>query len=86
MNIRFSARARQDFADLPPILKTRVRKQFDLLSGNLRHPSIQAKAEKDLSPFLKPARCHRPSIPVERLPFFIIPGSGPATTRGGAGP
>jgi hypothetical protein len=43
MNIRFSARARRDFADLPSNLKTRARKQLDLLSGNLRHPSIQAK-------------------------------------------
>ena len=43
MNIRFSARARQDFADLPSNLKTRARKQLTLLSGNLRHPSIQAK-------------------------------------------
>jgi mRNA-degrading endonuclease RelE of RelBE toxin-antitoxin system len=43
MNIRFAARARRDFADLSPDLKTRVRKQLDLLSGNLRHPSIQAK-------------------------------------------
>ena len=43
MNIRFSARARRDFADLPANLKTRTRKQLDLLSHNLRHPSIQAK-------------------------------------------
>ena len=43
MNIRFSARARRDFADLPSNLKARARKQLDLLSGNLRHPSIQAK-------------------------------------------
>jgi mRNA-degrading endonuclease RelE of RelBE toxin-antitoxin system len=43
MNIRFAARARRDFADLSPDLKTRVRKQLDLLSGNLLHPSIQAK-------------------------------------------
>lgn len=43
MNIRFSARARRDFADLPSDLKVRARKQLDLLSGNLRHPSIQAK-------------------------------------------
>jgi mRNA-degrading endonuclease RelE of RelBE toxin-antitoxin system len=43
VNIRFSARARRDFADLTANLKTRTRKQLDLLSGNLRHPSIQAK-------------------------------------------
>ncbi len=43
MNNRFSARARRDFADLSPDLKARARKQLDLLSGNLRHPSIQAK-------------------------------------------
>ncbi len=43
MNIRFSGRARKDFADLPSNLKARARKQLDLLSGNLRHPSIQAK-------------------------------------------
>ena len=43
MNIRFSARARRDFADLPSNLKTRTRKQLNLLSDNLRHPSIQAK-------------------------------------------
>jgi len=43
VNIRFSARARRDFADLPAHLKARARKQLDLLSGNLRHPSIQAK-------------------------------------------
>ncbi len=43
MNIRFTPRARQDFGGLPPDLKTRVRKKFDLLQDNLRHPSIQAK-------------------------------------------
>jgi mRNA-degrading endonuclease RelE of RelBE toxin-antitoxin system len=43
MNIRFTARARRDFDGLSPQIKTRVRKQFDLLSDNLRHPSIQAK-------------------------------------------
>jgi hypothetical protein len=43
MNLRFSARARRDFADLSQDLKARARKQLDLLSGNLRHPSIQAK-------------------------------------------
>jgi mRNA-degrading endonuclease RelE of RelBE toxin-antitoxin system len=43
VNIRFSARAKQDFADLPRHLKTRVSKQLELLSENLRHPSIQAK-------------------------------------------
>ena len=43
MNIRFAARARRDFDDLSPDLKARARKQLDLLSGNLRHPSIQAK-------------------------------------------
>jgi mRNA interferase RelE/StbE len=43
VNIRFSARARRDFADLPRHLKTRARKQLQLLSENLRHPSIQAK-------------------------------------------
>ena len=29
MNIRLTARARRDFADLAPDLKSRVRKQFD---------------------------------------------------------
>jgi mRNA-degrading endonuclease RelE of RelBE toxin-antitoxin system len=43
MNIRLTARARRDFDRLPPQIKTRVRKQFDLLTNNLRHPSIQAK-------------------------------------------
>jgi mRNA-degrading endonuclease RelE of RelBE toxin-antitoxin system len=43
MNIRLTTRARRDFSDLPRHLKTRVRKQFDLLQQNLRHPSIQAK-------------------------------------------
>ena len=43
MNIRLTTRARRDFSDLPRHLKTRGRKQFDLLQQNLRHPSIQAK-------------------------------------------
>jgi hypothetical protein len=43
MNIRLTARARQDFSALPRHLKTRARKQFDFLQENLRHPSIQAK-------------------------------------------
>jgi addiction module RelE/StbE family toxin len=43
VNIRFSARAKRDFADLPANLKTRTRKQLDLLIHNRRHPLIQAK-------------------------------------------
>jgi mRNA-degrading endonuclease RelE of RelBE toxin-antitoxin system len=43
MNIRLTTRARRDFSDLPQHLKPRVRKQFDLLQQNLRHPSIQTK-------------------------------------------
>jgi mRNA-degrading endonuclease RelE of RelBE toxin-antitoxin system len=43
MNIRLTARARRDFDNLSPQLKTRVRKQLDLLCDNLRHPSIQTK-------------------------------------------
>ena len=47
MNIRLTARAKRDFAELPAALKTQVRKQFDLLQDNLRHPSLQAKKYDD---------------------------------------
>jgi mRNA-degrading endonuclease RelE of RelBE toxin-antitoxin system len=43
MEIRFTARARKDFADLGPQLRAQVRKQLALLSESLRHPSLQAK-------------------------------------------
>jgi mRNA-degrading endonuclease RelE of RelBE toxin-antitoxin system len=43
MEIRFTARARKDFAALSPRLKAQVRKQLALLAENLRHPSLQAK-------------------------------------------
>jgi mRNA-degrading endonuclease RelE of RelBE toxin-antitoxin system len=47
MNIRLTTRARRDFSELPPNLKTQVRKQFALLQDNLRHPSLQAKKYDD---------------------------------------
>jgi mRNA-degrading endonuclease RelE of RelBE toxin-antitoxin system len=43
MNIRFTARARRDLDNLSPQLKMQLAKQLDLLTANLRHPSIQAK-------------------------------------------
>jgi mRNA interferase RelE/StbE len=47
MKLEFTARARKDFANLPPQLKARVRKQLALLQENLRHPSLQAKKYDD---------------------------------------
>ena len=43
MEIVFAKRARKDFADLTPQLKTHVRKQMAFLRVNLRHPSLDAK-------------------------------------------
>jgi mRNA-degrading endonuclease RelE of RelBE toxin-antitoxin system len=43
MRIRFSRQADKQYAGLPASLRARVDKQFDLLTQNLRHPSIQAK-------------------------------------------
>lgn len=43
MRIRFSRLADRQYANLPVRLRTQVDKQLDLLSQNLRHPSIQAK-------------------------------------------
>jgi mRNA-degrading endonuclease RelE of RelBE toxin-antitoxin system len=43
MEIRFSSRARREFADLSPELKAQARKQLTLLLHDLRHPSLQAK-------------------------------------------
>ena len=43
MKIVFTKRARKDFADLPPRLKTLLRKQLGFLQSDLRHPSLDAK-------------------------------------------
>ena len=43
MRVRFSRLADKQYASLPPRLRSQVDKQFDFLSQNLRHPSIQAK-------------------------------------------
>ena len=43
MKVRLSRRAARDFEALPPQIKARTAKQFDLLRVNLRHPSLRAK-------------------------------------------
>ena len=43
MQYRLSRLADKRYAELPSRLRAQVDKQLDLLCGNLRHPSIQAK-------------------------------------------
>jgi mRNA-degrading endonuclease RelE of RelBE toxin-antitoxin system len=43
MNIFLTPKADRDYESLSPEIQTRVKKQFGLLLGDLRHPSIRAK-------------------------------------------
>ena len=49
MKVRLTHRAARDLDDLSPYLQNIVRKQFEFLAVNLRHPSIRAKkySERD---------------------------------------
>lgn len=43
MRIRFTERADNDYAGLPPPVRKAFAKQLDYLLTNLRHPSLRAK-------------------------------------------
>jgi mRNA-degrading endonuclease RelE of RelBE toxin-antitoxin system len=43
MKTDFSPRAARDYKSLPAEIKALVRKQFNLLRDNIRHPSLKAK-------------------------------------------
>lgn len=43
MKISFTPGAKEDYQALPANIKERAKKQLDLLSQNLRHPSLKAK-------------------------------------------
>jgi mRNA interferase RelE/StbE len=43
MNIRLTPRAKRDYVNLSPRLQRAVKKQFDFLAQNIRHPSLRAK-------------------------------------------
>jgi len=43
MKLRFTARADQDYADLPLKVRKAFAKQLCFLLGNLQHPSLHAK-------------------------------------------